>query len=417
MKSVLTLTCLIGLIGLVRVSADPLIEGRVRLDSGEPVADAQVRIFDMTDLQRGAIARATTDGTGYFALPLSVLTGRALPECFSLGQNYPNPFNPSTIIPYQLTTSSEVRLEVFNLLGQHIATLVDGERAAGFHTTTWTATDAAGRAVGAGVYIYWMTVDVESQAGRMVLIDGQAGVSAAGAVPVLPRASKGSRSDGEDAQVYGLIVSGSGLAPYMDPAFQVEAGMAPVELVVSSGLYSAGKVADDDCPLCDFFDAINEQQPVTIPDASLRAAIAAFNDAGGRSYTGAKVPVESDRVHWRNSVFSNELMRSGGGGALSAVTVQSLADIGYGVDGTRAGAYPLPHEQGRIAGSLPLMPGDDRLTGRLESTDRGFDLDVRDNRLMGHLAPYPQAEPKPLCGLHLRREPIYVVDQQGYIIP
>ena len=149
-----TIGCLIGLFLSVCVSAEPLLEGRVRLASGEPVADAQVRIFDMTDLRQGAIARALTDGTGYFALPLAVLGGRVLPARFALGPNYPNPFNPSTIIPYQLAASAEVRLEVFNLLGQHIATLVDGERAAGFHTAMWHAVDGAGRAVGGrGVYL------------------------------------------------------------------------------------------------------------------------------------------------------------------------------------------------------------------------------------------------------------------------
>ena len=126
--------CLIGLVFVVSVSAEPLLEGRVRLDSGEPVADAQVRIFDMTNLRQGAIARAMTDGTGYFALPLAALAGRVLPARFALGPNYPNPFNPSTIIPYQLPTATHVRLEVFNLLGQRIATLVDGTRPAGFHT-------------------------------------------------------------------------------------------------------------------------------------------------------------------------------------------------------------------------------------------------------------------------------------------
>ena len=252
--------CLIGLVFVVSVSAEPLLEGQVRLASGEPVADAQVRIFDMSDLRQGAIARAMTDGTGYFALPLAALTGRALPARFALGPNYPNPFNPSTIIPYQLAASAEVRLEVFNLLGQRITTLVDGERPAGFHTATWNATDAAGRAVGAGVYIYRMTVGVESQTGRMVLLDGQAGVSAGGAASVMPGASGVGGSDGADAQVYGLIVSGNGLVPYVDSSFRVEAGMAPVELVVSSGLHSAGKVTDDDCAFCDLFGTFNDQQ-------------------------------------------------------------------------------------------------------------------------------------------------------------
>ena len=145
--------CLIGLVFGISALAEPLLEGRVRLDSGQPVADAQVQLFDLTDLRQGAIARAMTDGTGYFALPLSALTGQALPARFALGPNYPNPFNPSTIIPYQLAASSQVRLEVINLLGQRIATLVDEARPAGFHTATWHAVDGAGRAVGAGVYI------------------------------------------------------------------------------------------------------------------------------------------------------------------------------------------------------------------------------------------------------------------------
>ena len=251
---------LIGLVFGISVSAEPLLEGRVRLESGEPVADAQVRIFDLSDLRQGAIARALTDGTGYFALPLAALGGRALPARFALGPNYPNPFNPSTIIPYQLAASSAVRLEVFNLLGQRIATLVDGERPAGFHTATWHAVDGAGWAVGAGVYIYRMTVGVERQTGRMVLIDGQAGVSAGAAASVMPGASGIGGSDGADAQVYGLIVSGSGLVPYVDSSFRVEAGMAPVELVVSSGQYSAGKATDDDCSFCDLFGTFNDQQ-------------------------------------------------------------------------------------------------------------------------------------------------------------
>ena len=258
MKSLIA--SLIGLMLSVSVSAESLLEGRVRLASGEPVADAQVRIFDMSDLRRRAIAHALTDGRGYFALPLVALGGRALPARFALGPNYPNPFNPSTIIPYQLAASSQVRLEVFNLLGQHIATLVDGERPAGFHTATWHATDGAGRAVGAGVYIYRMTVGVESQTGRMVLVDGQAGLAASGASSVMPDASGVGGSDGEGAQVYGLVVSGSGLAPYVDSSFRFEAGMAPVELVVSSGPPSAGKATDDDCAFCDFFGGLESSE-------------------------------------------------------------------------------------------------------------------------------------------------------------
>ena len=54
------------------------------------------------------------------------------------------------MIPYQLPAAMHERLEVFNLLGQRVGTLVDGEQPAGFHTASWDATDAAGEAVGHG---------------------------------------------------------------------------------------------------------------------------------------------------------------------------------------------------------------------------------------------------------------------------
>ena len=229
MKSVI---CLIGLLVFVQAHAAqrPEIAGLVRLSSGMPVAGVQVMLFDLTDLSRGAVARAMTDEAGYFAFSLKGSGRSPLPQGFALGQNYPNPFNPSTIIPYQLPASGQVRLEVFNVLGQRIATLVDGQRSAGFHTATWNATDVAGRAVGAGVYIYRLSGDEVTLTRRMVLIDGQAGVPAAGAV------SARLTEQGIEAgtHVYGLTIAGEGLVTYVDPAFQVRADMAPVDLVVES---------------------------------------------------------------------------------------------------------------------------------------------------------------------------------------
>ena len=87
---------------------------------------------------------------------------------FALGQNYPNPFNPSTIIPYQLPTVAQVRLDVFNVLGQRVAMLVDEEQPAGFHAAAWDATNAAGQAVAAGVYLYRLTAGGERHTRRMV---------------------------------------------------------------------------------------------------------------------------------------------------------------------------------------------------------------------------------------------------------
>jgi hypothetical protein len=73
----------------------------------------------------------------------------ASPEKFEVFQNYPNPFNPSTTICYQLTANSKVNLKIFNMLGQEVASLVDGDRLAGYHQEVWDATRCS-----SGVYVY-----------------------------------------------------------------------------------------------------------------------------------------------------------------------------------------------------------------------------------------------------------------------
>ena len=253
---------LMVLLAIVPARAEVQIEGRVRLGSGEPIAGAQVLLFELANL-RSAPVGTTTDQTGYFALPLRSLQGSASvsPKRFDLGQNYPNPFNPSTIIPYQLSAATQVRLDVFNLLGQRIATLVDAERSAGFHTARWSATDAAERAVGAGVYFYRLTAGGEHLTRRMVLIDGQVGI------PV-GTASGGSRAVVAEAvqasPIYGLTVSGPGLMPYVNPSFRVEAvrGLVDIEVEAIARVplakgVSGGLLGDvDNNGRVDVFDAL-----------------------------------------------------------------------------------------------------------------------------------------------------------------
>lgn len=72
-----------------------------------------------------------------------------LPTEVGLNQNYPNPFNPATVISYQLPVSSEVRLEVYDLVGRKVASLVDGHVDAGMHSVNFDASNLS-----SGVYIY-----------------------------------------------------------------------------------------------------------------------------------------------------------------------------------------------------------------------------------------------------------------------
>ena len=219
-----------GLLGLVLLSgrsgaiaSEPQLEGWVRLASGQPAAGVQVRLFDLTDPRRSV--GTTADEEGYFALA-APRSADAQPQGFALLQNYPNPFNPSTIIPYQLPALTHVRLEVFNVLGQHVATLVDGEQPAGWHTTTWHGTDAAGRAVAAGLYLYRIRGTGPSETRRMVLIDGP--VSAPGTAV----ATEPPTRSAEPEPTYGLTVSGRDVITHVDPDFRT--GVGPVEIVVEA---------------------------------------------------------------------------------------------------------------------------------------------------------------------------------------
>jgi PKD-like domain/FlgD Ig-like domain len=78
----------------------------------------------------------------------------ALPIEFALQRIFPNPFRGSTVIRYALPEASSVSLKVFNVHGQHVATLVSGREGPGYRSVNWNARDRAGRQVPAGVYFY-----------------------------------------------------------------------------------------------------------------------------------------------------------------------------------------------------------------------------------------------------------------------
>ena len=88
-----------------------------------------------------------------------------LPAKFHLAQNYPNPFNPSTRIDFALPKAGEVRIEVFNMLGQRVAVLVNDFRPAGFHSVNF-----AGRYLASGLYVYRMHTASFTDIKRMMLL-------------------------------------------------------------------------------------------------------------------------------------------------------------------------------------------------------------------------------------------------------
>lgn len=89
---------------------------------------------------------------------------------FALEQNYPNPFNPKTTIRFALPQPGRVRLTIYNLLGQQIRTLINGQMSAGFHEISWEGREETGREVSSGVYFYRLETEGFSKSLKMLLL-------------------------------------------------------------------------------------------------------------------------------------------------------------------------------------------------------------------------------------------------------
>lgn len=94
----------------------------------------------------------------------------ALPTMFSLSQNHPNPFNPTTRIEFSVPEDTRVRVEIYNLLGEKVRTLVDAEKEAGNHTILWDSKDSSGIEMPAGVYLIQMNAGSFSDMKKMMLV-------------------------------------------------------------------------------------------------------------------------------------------------------------------------------------------------------------------------------------------------------
>ncbi len=89
---------------------------------------------------------------------------------FTLKQNYPNPFNPVTEISFTLPVASHTRLDIYNIMGQKVVTLVDRRLSAGDHTVKWNGLDEKGEPVASGIYLYHLQADDFTASKKMVLL-------------------------------------------------------------------------------------------------------------------------------------------------------------------------------------------------------------------------------------------------------
>jgi hypothetical protein len=93
-----------------------------------------------------------------------------IPESFELYQNYPNPFNPQTAIRYSLPRTDYVILEVFDINGRKIVTLVNDIQQAGSHEIVWNAKDKNGKDLASGIYLYRFNTTSSLKTKKMTLL-------------------------------------------------------------------------------------------------------------------------------------------------------------------------------------------------------------------------------------------------------
>ncbi len=113
----------------------------------------------------GTVSLHTISVTYLINTPTLIEKDKQMPEQFKLGQNYPNPFNPTTLINYQLPSSSYVTLNVYNVLGQEVKSLVNGEQSVGYHSVSFD-----GSGLQSGVYFYRIRAGNFSQTKKLMLL-------------------------------------------------------------------------------------------------------------------------------------------------------------------------------------------------------------------------------------------------------
>jgi len=130
--------------------------GTLKISSVGPAIEpaAAIRIRPTSELPP-APPQETTEGSSASDLPVS----------YSLAQNYPNPFNPVTTIRYALPEANRVTLTIYNLLGQKVAVLVDGEQEAGFKAISFDA-----GSIPSGIYVYRITAGAYTDVKKMMLL-------------------------------------------------------------------------------------------------------------------------------------------------------------------------------------------------------------------------------------------------------
>ncbi|MCC7265019.1 MAG: Ig-like domain-containing protein [Candidatus Latescibacteria bacterium] len=153
------------LVGLSRTNGEGAVEGLLAELHFAPLVPEASGLFRV----REATVRDAQGRTGP-PQHLGQVEARWVPQTFALQPNYPNPFNPTTAIRFQLPQAARVQLEVYDVLGQKVRTLVQGQTEPGVHRVMWDGRDEGGRVVAGGVYLYRLQAGEFTQVRKLLLL-------------------------------------------------------------------------------------------------------------------------------------------------------------------------------------------------------------------------------------------------------
>jgi len=140
--------------------AGPRVEGKgayIKISSWIPLAPT----FDYNFCIKAITISLNSSGSNEIEVPTFVT---------SLGNNYPNPFNPQTTISFSLQENNFVKLEIFNIRGQLVKTLISDNYDAGVHSAIWNGIDNRNNPVGSGIYLYKLETETYSSTKKMILL-------------------------------------------------------------------------------------------------------------------------------------------------------------------------------------------------------------------------------------------------------
>jgi hypothetical protein len=151
------------------VSASIIAPDTLKVQGWRPTPqDVSIRIVvAATDTNKSTIS------TSFYVVDQGItgVSVTTVPTEFSLSQNYPNPFNPTTSIKFGLPVQAPVTMEVYNVLGVKVRTLIHGEvMSAGIHQMEWNGKDDAGSAVTSGVYLYRINAGTFQVTKKMMML-------------------------------------------------------------------------------------------------------------------------------------------------------------------------------------------------------------------------------------------------------